>query len=146
MAAADFEQRPHQMLLFLFRKNSSQTQGAGAAQDAHQHGFGLIVERVRRGDLVRFAFVHELEKPTVAQLASAGFETGLAGPRVGGRIARAQVEVQLEAAGQVLDELLVGIGLSAANAVMEMRHGKHDSQLAAQLQQSAQQRYRVRAA
>jgi hypothetical protein len=106
----------------------------------------LIIERVRGGDLVGFPFVHKLDEPTVAELASCGFETDLVGARVSRRIPRAQVEIQLQTAGEILDELLIGIGLGAANAVMEMAHRKHDAQFPAQFRENSEQRYRVRAA
>jgi hypothetical protein len=67
------------------------------------------------------------------------------GARVGRRIPRAQVKIQLKAAGEILDELLIGISLSAANAVMEMGHGKHNAQFPAQFHENSEQRYRVRA-
>jgi hypothetical protein len=51
--------------------------------------------------------------------------------------------MQLEPAGQVLDELLIGIGFSAADAMMEMRHREHDPHFPAQLHENAQQRDRI---
>jgi len=140
-AAADFEQWAHQVFFFLLRKDAGQAQGPGPTQDPHQYRLSLIIERVRRGDLVGLTSTHKLEKPTVAQLAGGGLQARLGGACVRWCIAGAQVEFQLQAVRQGLDKLLVLIGLSAANAVMKMRDREHDAQLSAQLHENAQKRH-----
>ena len=48
------QKRPDEMLCFVGRSNARQSACAGTAQDSHQHGFRLIVQRMGRGDLVSF--------------------------------------------------------------------------------------------
>ncbi len=110
------------MLFLLHGKDAGQAAGAGAAQDAHQNGFRLVVERVRGGDLVCLAFANELEKPLVTQLTRGGLQTGLVLARVGGDISGPSMQLQSELPGQLFHELLVSVGLGAPDSMMEMRH------------------------
>ncbi|HET9837009.1 MAG TPA: hypothetical protein VFR84_02160 [Candidatus Angelobacter sp.] len=68
------KQRTNQMSLSMLRRNSRQATHSTAAENAHKHGFSLVVSRVRGGDLVSLALLDQLGKPAMAQLASGGFQ------------------------------------------------------------------------
>ena len=82
----------------------------------------------------------------VAQGARRRFERELVLAGVSGRVTGAAVEFQVEVAGKVAHEPLVGIGIGAADFVVEVDDGKDNSEFGARFQQQAQQRDRIGAA
>src|SRR5450755_5151701 len=58
------------------RMNARETPNAGAAKNAQQDGFGLIVERVRGGNLRDASLACELAKKVVAQCACCPLDSG----------------------------------------------------------------------
>src|SRR5207342_1530152 len=65
-SAAGGQQGPNQVLRFLRWSNTGQAACASSTKDSHKHGFRLIVERMRGGDLVCFALPDQAGKPLVA--------------------------------------------------------------------------------
>ncbi len=78
----DSQQRSYQVLFSLFRSNACKASHSRPTQNSHQHGFSLIVERVGCCDLVSHTLMHELGKPSVAQLTSGGFHAQLMSARI----------------------------------------------------------------
>ena len=82
----------------------------------------------------------------VAQHTRGRFQRELVLARVSGRVTGAAVEFQVEAAGKLAHELLIGIGIGAADFVIEVNNGEDNSEFGARFQQQAQQRDRIGAA
>ena len=62
------------------------------------------------------------------------------------RVTGAAVEFQVESGGEGAHELLVGIGIGAADLVIEVDDGEDNAEFGARFQQQAQQRDRIGAA
>src|SRR6266704_3162855 len=120
---ADLKERPNQVFFLLLRSNASESACACATQDAHQDGLCLIVQRVGRRDLFCFALTNQFCKPLVPQLARSRFQTDFLFTRISWNVSRSGVHLQCEFTRLVFYELLVSISFSAANLMMEMRHG-----------------------
>jgi len=99
---------------------------------------------VSGGDLVGFPLPHQPGKPRMAKLAGRRLQAQLVLPRMARRIARPGMELQGVARRQLPHELLVGVALRSANAVIEVSHREHNAQLIAEFQKDTQQRHRIR--
>ncbi len=92
----------------------------GAAQELHQDGLGLVVEGVGGEDGVGLAGAKEFAEGDVAEVAG-GFFRGLSGSGdAGGRVGVVDAEGDVEAAAERLDEDEVGVGLFAAQTVVDV--------------------------
>jgi len=102
--------------------------GPGSAEELHEDGLGLVVEGVGGEDGVGVSGGEEGGEEVVAdsagglfdRLAGLGYAVGDAG----------LVEVEGDVVGdaEVLDEALVGVGLGAAKAVMNVDGGEADAE------------------
>ena len=132
--------------------NAAQALGPGSAQEFCQNGFGLVVASVGGCHGFYLAGGHQLPEPPVTQTARGlldsfgwlgGCGVGLClGFCVHLRFVKGQAKVSRERArkGQI------GVGLLAAQAVVQMGGVQHQAQFAAPLGQRAQQGNGVRAA
>ena len=154
-AMSHFQQRPdhfaHDFAVFFQVDgwiNPSQAAHPGAPKYPHQHGLGLIVERVAGGDLAelgvtsRIRFDELLEK-SITQLASRRFQTEALGRRFFLHIRAGRMERQLVLARELGNEGLIFVGLDAAESVIEMHDGEDGSEFGAELKQKSQQRHRI---
>ena len=62
---------------------------------------------------------------------------------MGRDVPAADVQLQLVPVGKLGDELLVSLGFSSAQIVIEVNDGEHDTEFLPQLQHDAQQRDRI---
>ena len=134
------------MLCFVGWSDASQSACAGTTQDAHQHGFRLVVEGVGRGDLVHCSLPDQLCKPLMAQFAGSRFKADFSLGGVLRRVSGSRVEIHLKPRGQFFNETLVRIRFSAANLVMKVGHREHNAKLFPQLRQNVKKRNRICAA
>ena len=133
------------MLLSLLRSNAGQPARARSTQNAHEHGFSLIVLCMRRCNQVGFAFLNQGGKPLVTQIPCCCFQADFLGTRMGRSIAGTKVKSKLELRRHGAHKFLVSIGFRAANLVMKVCHREHNAQFAPQIQQNAHKGHRVRA-
>ncbi len=113
--------------------NAGKALGPGAAEEFAEDSFGLIVKGVGGGDGVDFAGGHELAKPGVPE-AAGGFFDGLAGfggllVSFGLGVDTGGVKAEAQRGGETGTELLVGVRIGAAQAVMEVGQVQDDSQV-----------------
>jgi len=134
------------------RVNPGEPLRPGAAEELGQHGFGLVVQRVRGGYGVSNALTHQLTEPAIAQAAGGfldrlgGFPNGRVGDGRCSSIDLGFVKGQPEFFGQFAAEIAVRIGFSSPQPVVKMGDVEHESQFPASLRKSPQQCNRVRAA
>ena len=115
----DFEQRPDQAFA-RYRQNPRKPGEPRAAQDAVQHGFGLIGASVAGGDAVHRSGCDQLGVKCLADIAGGLFQIAVDGGNVG----VAKVERQPEICEPVRDEFGVGQRRRAANAVLDVDHAE----------------------
>ena len=137
------QQRPYQVLFSLCGKDSSETVSTRAPEDAHHDRLCLVVDGVGSRDFVDHFFAYQLREPKMPQLAGCGLHAELVCARVSWNIRAARIKLKAKCLRQCADVLLIGIGFSAADSVMKMRHRQNDSQVLAQLTQHSQQGYRI---
>jgi hypothetical protein len=103
--------------------------GPGSAEELHEDGFGLVVEGVGGEDGVGVAGGEEGGEEFVAEVAG-GFFDGLGISRgarfgyAGGNVGLMKMERNVEGDAEVFDELLVGAGFFAAEAVVDVDCGE----------------------
>src|SRR5215510_5896571 len=97
----DFQQRADEMFGLMQSSDPRQSTHSGPADDPHQHGFSLVVERMSRGDLAYRALLNKSGKPLVPQLASSCFQAGFLCSGVGRCIPGAGGELKLKSGRQV---------------------------------------------
>ena len=108
--------------------DSAEAFGPGSAEELHEDGFGLVVEGVGGEDGVGVAVGDEGGEVVVAEVAG-GFFDGLAGWADSvGDVGLVDVEGDFEAGAEVGDELLVGVGFCAADAVVDVDGGEADAE------------------
>jgi len=123
-----------------------------SAQEFAQHRFGLIVQRVRRRNSVYLTRCQQLPEECVPQPPRRllnrlrrlpGFPNRLS---LGRSIRPSLMESHPEPSRKRTAEFKITIRLSPPQPVMQMRHLKHQPQLAAPLSQRAQQGHGIRTA
>jgi 2-C-methyl-D-erythritol 4-phosphate cytidylyltransferase len=139
------QQRPNQVLCLVCRRNARQPTRARSSENSHEHGFGLIIQRMCRGDFICLSLLDNTGKPLVAQVPCSRLKTDLVRKRVRRDIIRAGMKLKLERGCQIFHELLVGVGLGAANLVMEVDDREHDAKGLSQFQEDAEKGYGIRA-
>jgi hypothetical protein len=92
---------------------------------------------------VQLLFLKQLPEILVAKLAGSSLGAEVVAAGVGGDIARPVEQFQLEAIGQLGDELLVSVGLVSAQLMIEMDHRRDDTELGAQFQHDSQEGYGI---
>lgn len=116
--AGGFEERPCEAL-GCEGAHGRDSGGPGAAEQAEQNGFRLIVSGVSQGHAVHLAGGEKVAKKTTAKLAG----SFLAAVSVWGGGLTAQ-ERDAVCAGEFSGELLVGGGFGAAPVVIDVEHGE----------------------
>ncbi len=123
--------------------------GPGTTQELGQNGLGLIVQGVGSGHRIHFARGHQPAKPAVAQTAGrfldalGGFACPGRGLGFGGCVHAMLVKGQSEAGSEIARKSQVGIGLGAAQSVMQMGGMKDQAEFPVPFNQGAQQRHGV---
>jgi len=117
--------------------NAGEAANAGAAGNAQQKGFGLIVEGVGGGDLRDPAGSRQLAKKCVAQFASGGFD---AGGDSGMKRGLGDMEFEVVLTSQIGHKKLVLVGFLGAQIVIDVSHRQHDAELVPQIEQQAEER------
>ena len=131
LAAANAKQRPDDLagrfVILIFDDepgmNSAQPAQPGAAHDAHQYGFSLIVLRVGGCDFVeRGCGGHGQEscEEFVPSLAGCGFDAQVLIRGEPRHIAALAMKFELMCVGKGADEIFVRIRFRAAQLVVEM--------------------------
>jgi hypothetical protein len=141
--AARLQQRPDQPLRLLRWSYAGQSPYPGATQNPHENGFGLVIERVRRSDLVCFSMLNQCSKPLMAQLPCSCFKADPVCGRTRWSVARTRVKFKLEPRGHLCYELLVRICLRASNVMMEMGNREHNAERLSKLDQDMEKRYGI---
>src|SRR5580700_980939 len=100
--------------------NSAEAGESGAAQDVGEDGFGLVIGGMRYGQPRQFLFVDEAREKTVARAASRIFDIGLFAFGFGGDVFSSNVKGQIILGSELGYEVLVGVGLLAAELVVEV--------------------------
>jgi len=110
------------------RAHSSQPGGAGAPQEAHEEGLGLIVARVRHRDRGRPGFLAHAKEKRVALPARRLLEPAPLAAGAGGDIGRRRMERHLQPPAETAAEIRVLWGIRA-QPVVEV--GGHQPEAAA---------------
>src|SRR3974390_3085100 len=88
------------------RMNAAETAKTGAANDAHEHGFSLVVEGVSGGDFVeRGVLRDELREEAVAQVACRFFKGQVILAGVGGGVGTAEMEFKVVMVREFADKM-----------------------------------------
>jgi len=93
-----------------------------------EHGFRLIVGRVRSGNVSEMLFLGDSREPFVACAPSGVFEVALGPLGEAGNVGTRAMEFEIKARSQLGHELLVSIGRAAAKLVIEMENAEHDAE------------------
>ncbi len=115
-----------------------------AADQPHQHRLGLIVERVPGGDARTGVRGREPPQRGIAQSTGARLEVGSVAGQAAADVATG--ERHAESPGGGFRGGLVGVGIGATQAMVDVRRDELDAELAAELVQRQQQTDRVGAA
>ena len=102
--------------------------GPGAPEELHEDGFGLVVEGVGGENGIGLAALQEGGEEGVAEGAGGFFEGFTGGAGVGGDVDVAGMKGDSEGGAQVGDEVEVGVGFGAAEAVVEVGCGEADAE------------------
>lgn len=102
--------------------------GPGAAQELHDDGFGLVVKGVRGGEGVGAAFGEEVGKGGVTEGAGGFFEAFAGLLLAGCGVDVADGEGNVQAGAEIADEGFIGVGLGAAQAVVDVDGGENEAQ------------------
>ena len=102
--------------------------GPGSAEELHQDGLGLVVQRVSGEHGVGLAGGDEAAEGFVAEVAGGFFEGFAVGGGVGARIDGVDGEGNLEAGAEGFDKGLVLLGFLAAEGVIDVNGGKTDAE------------------
>ena len=105
------------------RDSNRQAAASRPTQQAHQHRLGLIVKGMGGSDSVGRSLGQQFREPAVAKFASCSFQADLLLPRMSRSISHPFMYLQLKLSGERAHEQRVGIGLSAADPMMEVGHG-----------------------
>jgi len=117
-----------------------------ATQNVRQHGFRLIVGRVRDGDAIEAALLYEALKEGVSRPPRYIFQIAAfaLGPR--GDVFRGHEKFQTVLRREPRDEFLVELRSPAAQFVIEVHHAQDAAQPLPQFQEQMQQGDGIRAA
>lgn len=102
--------------------------GPGATEELHEDGFGLVVQGVGGEDGVGLAGAEEGGEEGVAEGAGGFFEGFAGGAGVGGDVDVVGMEGDGEGGAEVGDEVEVGVGFGAAEAMVEVGGGEADAE------------------
>jgi hypothetical protein len=107
----------------------AQAFGPGATEELHKNGFSLVVEGVGGEDAIGVAGGEEGGEEFVAGVACGFFDgfgiaTGSVLGDAAGNVGVVEVEGDVEVDAEVFDELLVGVGLFAAEVVVDVDGGE----------------------
>ena len=127
-------------------EDSGEAAGSGAAQQAEEDGFGLIVAGVRGGHAVEAMIGGSALEKIVAGAASGGFERKTMQRGQRGDIAGFDDGVEGELRGERSDELRLGVGFSSAEMVVEVQDEQDDAEFGGEFGQRPQQGHRIRTA
>lgn len=100
----------------------------GSAQELEENGLGLIVHGVGGEDGAGLAAAEEGVEDLVADVAGGLFERLPGSGGAGGNVGVMEVQREVEAGAQISDESSVGVGLRAADPVMDVDDGKADTE------------------
>jgi hypothetical protein len=119
--------------------NPDKAAGSGAAEKAHQNGFGLVVASVGGGYAIEAESDGGALEKSIAGTASGGFQREMKEGGKGGHILGLDGRFKRKLRSQLAHETLVRIRLRPAQAVIEMEHKRHYSQAGSKLDEGAQQ-------
>jgi hypothetical protein len=118
--------------------NAGESFEAGAADQSHENGFGLVVEGVSGEDCVDcVGFAEQVVKEAVAEFAGGGFDADVLFSSALPDVVAVAVKFQIVFAGEAGDELLVGVGFGAAELVVEVDYREDDAEFEAKLEHQA---------
>ena len=109
--------------------DAAEALGPGAAKELHEDGLGLVVHGVGGEDDVGLAALEEAMEDLVTEVARGVFEAFAGGGGAGGYVDAVGVEGEVEVGAEVSDEGLVGVGLGAAEAVVDVDGGEADAEV-----------------
>jgi hypothetical protein len=122
------------------RVNAGESFEAGSADEAHENGLGLVVEGVCGEDFVDgMSFDEKTVEKSIAEFAGGSFEADVLCGGVLRDFVTVTVKFQVVRAGEVGDELVVGVGFEAAKLVVEMDYREDDAELGAEFQKQAEE-------
>ena len=145
VGARRLDERPHDDAGA--RVHAAQAARPCAAQQPQQEGFGLIVFRVRDGDRGRAEARRRTIEKRVARRVRRVFDRSARVARERRDIDALDVDRQLQPGREIAAELRVGIGIGAAQLMVQMRRAGDDETFGlGDLAQREQQRHRIGAA
>ena len=109
-------------------RDAGQALKPGAAEKLHQDGLRLVVEGVGGEDVSGGAVGEELAEALVTEGAGGLFEGLAVGAGAGFGVNAEGVEGKVELVAESLDEGLVGVGLLAAQGVIDVDGGETDAE------------------
>ena len=126
--------------------DSGKAAGSGSTEETEQDGFGLIVTSVRSGNTVEAMSDGGAQEECVAGAASGGFERETKERGEGSDIVGFDGAVERKPRCEFGDKVRVGIGVWAAEMVIEMKDEGHDAETGGKFGESSQEGYGIRAA
>jgi len=121
------------------RVNAGETCDSRPAEEVGENGFGLIVGSVSGSDESGVLIGDQLGKELVARTAGSVFEVRSFAECLGLDICAIDVKRKIVGKSELGDELLISVRSAAAQAVIEVRNGKHQAALPAEFQEQAEQ-------
>jgi hypothetical protein len=137
------EKRPHHITLE-DRVDSAQTSRSRAAQKLEEDGFCLIGGRMRGRDLIQPSGIDERKEELIAKLASRGLEVPMALARDFRDLGFFPKEFEAVRFSQTADKSLVGVGLGAAQVMVEVDNRERQAQVPFEVPHEFEQQHRVR--
>jgi hypothetical protein len=123
--------------------DSGETAGSGAAEEAQQHGFSLIVARVGGGNRIQAMSGGGAQEKRIACAAPRGFQgkMEIGGDR--GYIFRFNGSFERKPGGERGDEAGIRFGLRTAEIVVEMEYEQDNTEIGSECGESPEESYRV---
>jgi hypothetical protein len=118
--------------------DSGESAGSGSTEQAEEYGFGLIVTGVGGGNGVETMSGGGALEKLVPGAAAGGFQREMKVRGKDGNILGHDGGVERKLGGEFRDEAGVGIGVRAAQSMVEMKDDGHDSQCGGELGKSTQ--------
>ncbi len=126
--------------------NASDACQPGPAQHVRQHCLCLIVGGVRRRDVRHFSLFHQRCEKLVARSPRRIFHIQLLALRFGCNVHALGKKFQPVALRQLRNKFFVSIRRAPAQLMVQMNHGKNDTERGLQLKKEMEQRDGVRTA
>ncbi len=126
--------------------DSGEAAGAGAAKEAQENGFGLVVAGVGRGYGIEGKRGGGALEKGVAGAASGGFEREV---EKGGErcdILSFDLAVKSELGGDIAHEIRIGVGVRSAQTVIEVENDEDDAEGGGEFGEGAQERHGISSA